>query len=82
MFALVAALLIGRMATTRTQLLTLDEAAKRLAVLPARLLRWVKAGRVPAVFLPDDEPRFAPADLDKWIGDRSRPAEAEGARDE
>ena len=70
------------MATTTAQLLTTAEAAQRLAVLPARLLRWAKAGRVPCVVLPDGEPRFSPADLDAWIATHRKPVSAEGEGDE
>ena len=71
------------MATTTTQLLTVAEAAERLAVLPARLQRWAKASRVPSVILPDGEVRFSPADLDVLIAEHRRSSpHRQGASDE
>lgn len=63
---------------TTTQLLTVAEAAERLAVLPARLQRWAKQGRIPCVVLPDESVRFAPADIDAWISENRRTSDAEG----
>ena len=60
------------MATTSTQLLTVHEAAAHLAVLPARLKRWAKAGVVTSVELPDGELRFSRADLDAWVNEQRR----------
>lgn len=63
------------MATTTTPLLTVFEAAEYLAVLPARLKRWAKAGQVPCLILPDGDVRFAVADLESWVREQRTSAE-------
>jgi predicted site-specific integrase-resolvase len=64
------------MATTSTHLLTEYEAAAYLAVLPARLKRWAKAGLIPSVELPDGQLRFAAAELDAWVTNHCRNVQA------
>ena len=49
------------------QLLSDDEAADRLSMLRARLVRLAKAGDVPHVILPDGELRFIESDLWDWV---------------
>ena len=46
-----------------TNLLTLDEAARRLGVRPTTLSRWIRKGRVPAYRLPSGSYRIAEEDL-------------------
>lgn len=54
-------------------LLTTAEAAQLLRMLPARLVRFAKVGKVPTVLLPDGELRFDAADLRLWIEQHKRP---------
>jgi predicted site-specific integrase-resolvase len=54
-------------------LLTDGEAAGRLRMLPIRLVRLAKAGRVPCVVLPDGEIRFSESDLREWVETHKRP---------
>jgi len=50
-----------------THLLSDDEAAKVLRMLPSRLKRLARAGQVPHILLPDGEIRFDAGDLAAWI---------------
>ncbi len=54
-------------------LLTTAEAAQILRMLPARLARLAKAGKLPTVLLPDGELRFDRGDLRGWIDQHKRP---------
>jgi len=56
-------------------LLTTAEAAQLLRMLPARLARLAKAGKVPTVLLPDGELRFDVGDLRGWIEQHKRPVD-------
>ena len=56
-------------------LLTTAEAAQLLRMLPARLVRFAKAGKLPTVLLPDGELRFDAADLRGWIEQYKRPVD-------
>jgi excisionase family DNA binding protein len=54
------------------RLLTTREAAEMLDVHPGTLLRWSRAGKVPAaVKLPSGAVRFRPDVLEVWMGERS-----------
>lgn len=57
-------------------LLTTAEAAQVLRMLPARLARLAKAGKLPTVLLPDGELRFDRGDLRIWIDQHKRPIDA------
>ena len=59
-------------------LLSDDEAADLLRMLPSRLKRLARAGLVPHVQLPDGELRFEAGELAEWI-DRHRVADKETA---
>ena len=61
-----------------THLLSDDEAAKVLRMLPSRLKRLAKAGQVPHILLPDGELRFEFTELAEWIA-RHRVADKETA---
>jgi hypothetical protein len=50
-----------------TQLLSVNEAAARLRMLPARLSRLARRGHIPYVALPDGEVRFSPRDLESLV---------------
>ena len=67
---------------TRNALLTDSEAADKLRMLPARLGRLARAGKIPCVILPDGELRFDDADLDKWIDQHKQPARTEETTDD
>jgi excisionase family DNA binding protein len=53
------------------QLLTARHVAERLGVSTGALLRWTRAGRVPAVKLPSGAVRFVPEQIDAWLAQRS-----------
>ena len=55
-------------------LLSVDEVADHLRILPRRLTRLVKADAIPYVALPDGELRFDVGDLDAWVERHKRPA--------
>lgn len=67
------------MSNADRNLLTDGEAARLVRMPPARFVRLVKAGEVPAVRLPDGEVRFLEADLWAWI-ERYRQPAREGSR--
>jgi excisionase family DNA binding protein len=48
-------------------LLTARELAARLGVSTSALLRWTRAGRVPAVKLPSGAVRYVPERIDVWL---------------
>jgi excisionase family DNA binding protein len=48
-------------------LLTARELAAQLSVSTSALLRWTRAGRVPAVKLPSGAVRYVPERIDAWL---------------
>ena len=61
------------------RLLTARELAAQLGVSTGALLRWTRAGRVPAVKLPSGAIRYGPRQIDAWLAERSM---ADGATEE
>ena len=59
------------METTKAHLLTHFEAGDVLRMLPARVLRYAKAGEIPHVILPDGEVRFVEAALWCWVNEHT-----------
>ena len=59
-----------------SHLLTAREAGTKLRMLSARVVRFANRGILPCVRLPDGEIRFDSADLDEWIEQHKKPAEA------
>ncbi len=55
------------------RLLTAREVADLLDVSTETVLRWVRAGKLPAVRLPSGALRFPMADLDAWLTERATP---------
>jgi excisionase family DNA binding protein len=49
------------------QLLTARELAAQLGVSTGALLRWTRAGNVPAVKLPSGAVRYDPERIDAWL---------------
>jgi excisionase family DNA binding protein len=49
------------------RLLTARELAERLGVSTGALLRWTRAGKVPAVKLPSGAVRYLPEQIDAWL---------------
>jgi excisionase family DNA binding protein len=47
--------------------MTAREVADMLGVSTGALLRWARAGKVPAVKLPSGAIRFVPEQIDAWI---------------
>jgi excisionase family DNA binding protein len=58
----------------RDRLLTAREVAELLDVSTGALLRWTRAGQVPAVKLPSGAIRYVPAQIDAWLAARSMTA--------
>lgn len=54
-----------------TGLFTAREVAEMLGVSTETVLRWVRAGKLPAVRLPSGQIRFEPDALDAWITERA-----------
>ena len=55
------------------RLLTAREVAELLGVSAETVLRWVRAGKLPAIRLPSGAIRFEPDQLDVWIEERATP---------
>lgn len=53
------------------RLLTAREVADRLGVSTGALLRWTRAGLVPAVKLPSGAVRYERAQIDAWLLERT-----------
>lgn len=53
------------------RLLTARELAEQLGVSTSALLRWTRAGRVPAVKLPSGAVRYVPEQVEAWLADHS-----------
>jgi excisionase family DNA binding protein len=52
------------------RLLTAREVAEQLAVSTGALLRWTRAGRIPAVKLPSGAVRYRPEAIEAWLAER------------
>jgi excisionase family DNA binding protein len=55
----------------REPLLTAREVAERLGVSASALLRWTRAGQVPAVKLPSGAVRYRPEQIEAWLAARA-----------
>lgn len=53
------------------RLLTARDVAGRLGVSAETVLRWTRAGTLPAIRLPGGALRYREADLDGWLADRT-----------
>jgi excisionase family DNA binding protein len=53
------------------RLITARELAAQLGISSGALLRWTRAGKVPAVRLPSGAVRYVPAQIDQWLAERS-----------
>lgn len=62
-------------------MLTAREVAETLNVSTGALLRWTRAGQVPAVKLPGGAIRYRPEQIEHWIAERST-ARVDGAAEE
>jgi excisionase family DNA binding protein len=60
------------------RLLTARELADELGVSTGALLRWTRAGKVPAVKLPSGAVRYVPDQIDDWLTHRSLQGNTEG----
>ena len=54
-----------------TPLITSRELAAELRVSYQTCCAWTKAGKVPAIRMPDGSWRYRRAEIDKWMSDRS-----------
>jgi excisionase family DNA binding protein len=61
------------------RLLTARQLADRLGVSAGALLRWTRAGEVPAVKLPSGAIRYRPDAIEAWLAEREM---ADGATEE
>jgi excisionase family DNA binding protein len=52
-------------------LVTARELAAQLGVSTGALLRWTRAGQVPAVKLPSGAVRYMPEQIDAWLEERA-----------
>jgi excisionase family DNA binding protein len=55
------------------RLLTARLVAELLDVSPATVLRWTRAGDMPAVRLPSGQVRYRSGELDAWLEQRATP---------
>jgi excisionase family DNA binding protein len=55
-------------------LLTARELAGTLGVSTGALLRWTRAGRVPAVKLPSGAVRYRPEQIEQWLNEQTTKA--------
>jgi excisionase family DNA binding protein len=53
------------------RLLTAREVADELGVSTQTILRWVRAGELPAFKLPGGAIRFREAELERWLAERA-----------
>jgi excisionase family DNA binding protein len=60
------------------RLLTAREVAEQLSVSTGALLRWTRAGQVPAVKLPSGAVRYRPEQIDAWLRRREMGAAERG----
>jgi excisionase family DNA binding protein len=54
-----------------TRLLNARQLAEQLGVSTGALLRWTRAGQVPAVKLPSGAVRYRPEAIDAWLAESS-----------
>ena len=54
-----------------TRLLTAREVAELVGVSAETVLRWTRAGRLPALRLPSGAIRFRQEELDAWMTERA-----------
>jgi excisionase family DNA binding protein len=52
-------------------LVTARELAAQLGCSTGALLRWTRAGQVPAVKLPSGAVRFRPEEIERWLAERA-----------
>jgi excisionase family DNA binding protein len=57
-------------------LLTARELAEQLGVSVGALLRWTRAGQVPAVKLPSGAVRYRPEEIEAWLDRQSMAGDA------
>jgi excisionase family DNA binding protein len=62
------------------RMLTARELAERLGVSTGALLRWTRAGKVPAVKLPSGAVRYRPGELEVWLDAHATAAPGREAR--
>jgi excisionase family DNA binding protein len=55
----------------RRPLITAREVAAELGVSAETILRWSRAGQIPAVKLPHGGIRYAPKQIDVWLANRT-----------
>ena len=55
------------------RLLTARAVADTLDVSPATVLRWTRAGELPAIRLPSGQIRYRAEELEAWLGERATP---------
>lgn len=53
------------------KLITARELAGQLGISTGALLRWTRAGKVPAVKLPSGAVRYRPEQIDAWLEQRT-----------
>lgn len=58
------------------RLLTARAVAELLDVSPSTVLRWTRAGDLPAIRLPSGQVRYRGEELEAWLGARSTPSRA------
>jgi excisionase family DNA binding protein len=63
-----------------TGLLTAREVSELLGVSAETVLRWVRAGKLPAIRLPSGALRFDRDVLDAWIVKRATPGQGSATR--
>jgi excisionase family DNA binding protein len=61
------------------RLLTAHVVAERLGLSTETVLRWARAGDLPAIHLSNRAIRFPEDQLDAWLAKRATPANREGA---
>jgi excisionase family DNA binding protein len=62
------------------RLLTAREVAELLGVSTGALLRWTRAGEVPAVKLPSGAVRYRPEEIDAWLNEHATTRAGDAAR--
>ena len=60
------------------RLLTARVVADRLGVSTETVLRWTRAGKLPAIRLPGGAIRYRPADLEDWLASRETTSSTSG----
>ncbi len=70
------------MTDANRRLLSDSEAGDILGMIPRRVARLAREGKIPSVVLPDEEVRFDEADLWLWVEEHKRPVVAGGGQGE